>query len=103
MWKKTTTMLKGHMGDVHTRIMKKNYEEVPQWWFHIILVIMLGLAMYCCEGFGKQLQLPWWGLLLACLIALFFTLPIGIITATTNMVPSLLPNTTFEFAFTFFL
>ena len=74
------------IGDVHTRIMKKNYKEVPQWWFHIILIAMVALALYACEGFDKQLQLPWWGILLACAIALFFTLPIGIIQATTNMV-----------------
>ena len=66
--------------------MKKNYKQVPQWWFYIILFLMLALAMVACEGFGKQLQLPWWGLLLACGIALFFTLPVGIIQATTNSV-----------------
>ncbi|XP_078430058.1 oligopeptide transporter 7-like isoform X2 [Wolffia australiana] len=37
----------------------------------------------------NQLQLPWWGVLLACAIAFFFTLPIGIITATTNQTPGL--------------
>lgn len=74
------------LGDVHTRIMKRNYKEVPQWWFHSILILMVALALFACEGFDKQLQLPWWGILLACGIALFFTLPIGIIQATTNMV-----------------
>ncbi|KAF8019640.1 hypothetical protein BT93_G0353 [Corymbia citriodora subsp. variegata] len=82
MWKKTAKV--GHLGDVHTRLMKQNYEEVPQWWFHVILIVVLGLAMWVCEGFNKQFQLPWWGLLLACGMALFFTLPVGIITATTN-------------------
>lgn len=66
--------------------MKKNYKAVPQWWFHVILVVVLILSILTCEGFGKQLQLPYWGLILACGIALFFTLPIGIITATTNQV-----------------
>ena len=32
----------------------------------------------------KELQLPWWGLLLAWALSFFFTLPIGIINATTN-------------------
>lgn len=85
MWKKTTA-LRDENSDVHTKIMKRNYEQVPQWWFHLILVAMVALAIYCCEGFGNQLQLPWWGVLLACGIALFFTLPVGIIQATTNMV-----------------
>ncbi|RWR84906.1 oligopeptide transporter 1-like protein [Cinnamomum micranthum f. kanehirae] len=48
-------------------------------------------AKYCCvrgldgqDGFGKQLQLPYWALLFAGAIALIFTLPVGIIQATTN-------------------
>ena len=86
MWKKTRSAAKDKYGDVHTRLMKKNYEAVPQWWFHIILVSVVILSIISCEGFGKQLQLPWWGILLACAIALFFTLPIGIIQATTNQV-----------------
>ncbi|CAK9145092.1 unnamed protein product [Ilex paraguariensis] len=89
MWTQTQDMLKGMVGDVHTRLMKKNYEAVPDWWFHTLLVTMFALALFTCEGFGKQLQLPWWGLILACAIALFFTLPIGIITATTNQQPGL--------------
>ncbi|PQQ20305.1 oligopeptide transporter 1-like [Prunus yedoensis var. nudiflora] len=89
MWKKTTSAVKDQIGDIHTRLMKKNYEAVPQWWFHIILVLMIALAIFACEGFDKQLQLPWWGVLMACGIALFFTLPIGIIQATTNQQPGL--------------
>ncbi|KAL5803822.1 hypothetical protein ACOSQ3_030622 [Xanthoceras sorbifolium] len=89
MWKKTRSAAKDKFGDVHTRLMKKNYEAVPQWWFHIILVLVVILSIFSCEGFGKQLQLPWWGILLACAIALFFTLPIGIIQATTNQQPGL--------------
>ncbi|CAM8985294.1 unnamed protein product [Rhodiola kirilowii] len=87
LWKKTRT--DGKARDVHTRIMKKNYKEVPQWWFHIILVCLICLSIFTCEGFGGQLQLPWWGLLMACAIAFLFTLPVGIIQATTNQQPGL--------------
>jgi ABC-type proline/glycine betaine transport system permease subunit len=66
--------------------MNKNYERVPEWWFMSILVLMTILAIICCEGFGKQLQLPWWGVLLSLTIALVFTLPVGVIQATTNQV-----------------
>ncbi|CAL5193483.1 unnamed protein product [Lathyrus oleraceus] len=83
MWKRTTSELK-HLGDVHTRIMKRNYEQVPEWWFVTILILMVMMALVSCEGFGKQLQLPWWGILLSLSIALVFTLPIGVIEATTN-------------------
>lgn len=81
-WSKAKT----EKGDVHTRIMKKNYAAVPDWWFYVILAVVFALALLACEGFGKQLQLPWWGLLSACSIAFFFTLPIGVIQATTNQV-----------------
>lgn len=68
--------------------MKKNYDPVPQWWFYSILIIVVGLSLLACEGFGRQLQLPYWGVLLAISLALVFTLPIGVITATTNQVNS---------------
>ncbi|KAK7244641.1 hypothetical protein RIF29_39466 [Crotalaria pallida] len=85
MWTETTTTIKGELGDVHTRIMKKNYEQVPEWWFVSILTLMVIMALVACEGFGKQLQLPWWGILLSLAMGLIFTLPIGVIQATTNM------------------
>lgn len=88
LWNKAKNELH-KSSDIHTRLMKKNYEAVPDWWFHSILVVVFCLSIYCLEGFGKQLQLPWWGLLMACAMALFFTLPVGIIQATTNQVPQL--------------
>lgn len=71
--------------DVHTRLMRK-YKQVPEWWFVCILIANIALTIFACEYYNEQLQLPWWGVLLACGLALFFTLPIGIITATTNQV-----------------
>jgi hypothetical protein len=64
----------------------KKYKSVPTWWFYIILVINIAAIIFACEHYNESLQLPWWGVLLACAIAFFFTLPIGIITATTNQV-----------------
>lgn len=66
--------------------MRKNYDPVPQWWFYTLLLVVVSLALLACEGFGKQLQLPFWGILLAMVLALSFTLPVGVITATTNQV-----------------
>lgn len=74
------------IGDVHTRLMKRNYDSVPQWWFHTLLVLVIGLALLTCEGFGRQLQLPYWGIILAIGLAAIFTLPVGVIVATTNQV-----------------
>ncbi|KAM4112605.1 hypothetical protein ACJW30_05G152900 [Castanea mollissima] len=52
-------------------------------------IFVFGRAILSCEGFGGQLQLPYWGVLLAIVMALFFTLPIGVITATTSQEPGL--------------
>lgn len=78
-------------GDVHTRLMRKNYEAVPQWWFHGLLLLVLAVSIFACEGFGRQLQLPYWGVILAMALALVFTLPVGVIAATTNQVPHQFP------------
>ncbi|CAN8308173.1 unnamed protein product [Cochlearia groenlandica] len=74
--------------DVHTRLMKR-YKQVPEWWFWCILATNIGVAIFACEYYKDQLQLPWWGVLLACTIAIIFTLPIGILAALTNQAPGL--------------
>ncbi|CAA6656351.1 unnamed protein product [Spirodela intermedia] len=74
--------------NVHTRLMSI-YQQVPEWWFICILLANIALTVFACEYYNEQLQLPWWGVLLACALAFFFTLPIGIITATTNQTPGL--------------
>lgn len=89
LWQQTKSAFGGNKKiDIHTRLMKK-YKSVPTWWFAMILVLNLALILFTCEYYNESLQLPWWGVLLACAIALFFTLPIGIIAATTNQAPGL--------------
>ncbi|RID40838.1 hypothetical protein BRARA_J00850 [Brassica rapa] len=75
--------------DIHTRIMKKNYREVPMWWFLVILVLNIALIVFISVYYNATVQLPWWGVLLACAIAVFFTPLIGVILATTNQAPGL--------------
>ncbi|GFP93471.1 oligopeptide transporter 5 [Phtheirospermum japonicum] len=84
IWQQTKASFQDKFGDVHTRLMRKNYDPVPQWWFHSLLVLVIGLSLFTCEGFGRQLQLPYWGVLLAMALAFVFTLPVGVIVATTN-------------------
>ncbi|KAL6546883.1 OPT superfamily [Orobanche minor] len=84
IWQQTKASFQDKFGDVHTRLMRRNYEPVPQWWFHTLLVLVIGLSLFACEGFGRQLQLPYWGVILAMALAFIFTLPVGVITATTN-------------------
>nr|GMC99067.1 oligopeptide transporter 7-like [Ipomoea batatas] len=88
LWKLSKSAFQEKTMDVHTKLMKQ-YEEVPEWWFTGILLVNISATVLICEWFKNQLQLPWWGVLLACGFAFVFTLPIGIITATTNQTPGL--------------
>ncbi|RWR83129.1 oligopeptide transporter 4 [Cinnamomum micranthum f. kanehirae] len=74
--------------DIHTRLMRK-YKDIPEWWFYLLLAVTIGISLIMCIALKEQVQLPWWGLLFACGIAFIFTLPIAIITATTNQTPGL--------------
>ncbi|KAF3548462.1 hypothetical protein DY000_02001418 [Brassica cretica] len=88
LWKQTRGAFKTNKKmDIHTRIMKKNYKEVPMWWFLVILVINIALIVFISVYYNATVQLPWWGVLLACAIAVVFTPLIGVIVATTNQVP----------------
>ncbi|GFY91659.1 oligopeptide transporter 5 [Actinidia rufa] len=89
IWQQPKASFQHKFGDVQTRLMKKNYDSVPQWLFYSLVILVIGLAMLACEGFGKQLQLLYWGVLLAISLALVFTLPIGVIIATTNQVDTM--------------
>ncbi|KAF2299338.1 hypothetical protein GH714_031630 [Hevea brasiliensis] len=89
VWKQSKRAFGGKSKmDIHTRLMQK-YKSVPSWWFLIILIVNIAVVIITCEYYNETLQLRWWGVLLACAIALFFTLPIGIIYATTNQAPGL--------------
>nr|AGT16796.1 hypothetical protein SHCRBa_009_B01_R_210 [Saccharum hybrid cultivar R570] len=67
----------------------KRYEDAPGWWFHTLLVLSISISLVLCTVLRKVMQLPWWGLLFACAVPFVFTLPISIITATTNQAPGL--------------
>ncbi|CAI9086948.1 OLC1v1020890C1 [Oldenlandia corymbosa var. corymbosa] len=89
IWKETKNAFnEKRKMDIHTKLMKV-YKQVPLWWFLIILALSLGATLFACMYYNDMLQLPWWGVLLACAIALIYTLPVGVITATTNQTPGL--------------
>ncbi|XP_047972666.1 oligopeptide transporter 7-like [Salvia hispanica] len=88
IWEQSKSSFSEKEKDIHTKLMSK-YRQVPEWWFWCILVGNVTLTIFACEYYNEQLQLPWWGVILACVIAIFFTLPIGIITAITNQTPGL--------------
>uniref|UniRef100_A0A803MC92 Oligopeptide transporter 4 n=2 Tax=Chenopodium quinoa TaxID=63459 RepID=A0A803MC92_CHEQI len=74
--------------DIHTRLMKK-YKDVPSSWFYLLLGLTVAISFLLSIFLKDQVQIPWWALLFACGLAFIFTLPISIITATTNMEPGL--------------
>ncbi|XP_026433490.1 oligopeptide transporter 4-like [Papaver somniferum] len=74
--------------DIHTRLMKE-YKDIPNWWFYLMLAATFVVSLLVCFLAKDEVQMPWWALILACAIALIFTLPISIITATTNQTPGL--------------
>ncbi|KAH7565681.1 hypothetical protein JRO89_XS09G0245700 [Xanthoceras sorbifolium] len=76
LWKQTRNACGGNKKmDIHTKLMK-NYNTVPMWWFLVILVVNIAAILFACQHYNASLQLPWLGALLACAIALYFTLPI---------------------------
>lgn len=85
IWQLSKSAFQEKKMDVHTKLMRK-YKRVPEWWFLCILVLNIVATICTCEYYIDQLQLPWWGVFLACGLALFFTLPVGVIKATTNQV-----------------
>ncbi|CAL4884795.1 unnamed protein product [Urochloa decumbens] len=74
--------------DIHTRLMKK-YDDIPGWWFYSLMTVTITVSLLLCTVLKREVQLPWWGLIFACGMAFIFTLPISIITATTNQTPGL--------------
>ncbi|KAF8406130.1 hypothetical protein HHK36_008210 [Tetracentron sinense] len=87
IYERSRASFKGKM-DIHTRLMTK-YKEIPSWWFYLLLAVTFIVTLFLTIFLRKEVQMPWWGLIFACGLAFTFTLPISIITATTNQTPGL--------------
>jgi OPT family oligopeptide transporter len=68
--------------DVHMKMMKK-YRDAPDWWYGVLFLIMIGisLAVVC----AWPTDFPWWAYLVCIIIAMVWTLPVGIVQAITNL------------------
>jgi hypothetical protein len=64
----------------------QKYDDIPSWWFWTLLVGNISVALALVKLWPQIFQLPWWGVILGCLMSIFFTLPIGVLAATTNRV-----------------
>lgn len=82
--------------DIHGKLMRA-YPEVPHYWYISIYVISFAVSFAVC--YVWNLQLPWWGVILAMALSGFFILPIGIIQAITNQQPGLNVITEFIIGF----
>ncbi|KAF9165176.1 hypothetical protein DFQ26_000517 [Actinomortierella ambigua] len=80
------SVIRSNKDDVHTKMMRI-YPEVPHAWYAAFYVIMAALAIVTVEVYN--LQLPWWGLLIALALGFALTLPIGVMNAVTGYGPGL--------------
>ncbi|KAB8070329.1 OPT oligopeptide transporter protein-domain-containing protein [Aspergillus leporis] len=56
--------------------------EVPMWWYLCTTLLALFLSMFSVEYW--EVELRWYGALLACAVAIFFFPPLALVYATTN-------------------
>ncbi|KAI1755875.1 OPT family small oligopeptide transporter [Xylaria castorea] len=68
--------------DVHMHLMKK-YKDSPDWWYIVLFVAMVGLSFAVCTAWPTGF--PAWAYLICVIIPIIWTIPIGIIQATTNI------------------
>ncbi|KAH7567617.1 hypothetical protein JRO89_XS07G0105100 [Xanthoceras sorbifolium] len=76
-----TGFFRGKAGHSH-----KIDEELQGYTF---MVVLRASCWDNCIFLKKDVQMPWWGLIFAAAISFIFTLPVSIITATTNQTPGL--------------
>jgi len=70
------------MDDNHMKMMRK-YKAVPSWWYGALFLVMAGMSFVTVCAW--ETHLSWWALIIGLLIAIVWTIPIGIVYATTNI------------------
>ncbi|CAD6583618.1 MAG: hypothetical protein ASARMPRED_001375 [Alectoria sarmentosa] len=68
--------------DVHLRMMKK-YKDVPQWWYAVMFIIMIGISLGVCLGYPTNMH--WWGFFVSIIISIIWFVPIGLIQGMTSI------------------
>ncbi|KAJ3028986.1 UNVERIFIED_CONTAM: hypothetical protein HDU68_000426 [Siphonaria sp. JEL0065] len=79
IWNRFRSVMKDlDVDDVHANLMDV-YPDVPDWWYFALLFVTLTAGIAVCQYGG--FDLPWWGVIVAVVLALVSMLPIGIIQA----------------------
>jgi OPT family small oligopeptide transporter len=63
--------------------MMRKYKAVPDRWYSVLLIVKIAFSFATCLAWPTNLS--WWGLIIALLISFMWTIPIGIVYATTNI------------------
>jgi len=64
----------------------QKYKDIPAWWFWVMLFANTAIALALVLVWPHIFQLPWWGVIMGFCMSVLFTLPIGVLVATTNRV-----------------
>jgi len=80
IWLQTKRSLR-EQPDIHARLMM-SYRQVPTWWYIIIFIISVVFGLVANEVWHTELTV--WGFFLALLVGFLYTVPVGMIQATTN-------------------
>ncbi|KAI9818049.1 MAG: hypothetical protein M1827_000673 [Pycnora praestabilis] len=68
--------------DVHARMMRE-YKDAPNWWYGILFVIFLAIALVTVLVYPTNLA--WWAFFVALFISFIFAIPIGMVWGLTNI------------------
>ncbi|KAM0314305.1 hypothetical protein ACHAO8_004811 [Botrytis cinerea] len=68
--------------DIHMKLMKK-YKDAPDWWYITLGAVMLALSFVVILVWDTHF--PWWAFIVCVAIPVIWTVPVGIIFATTNI------------------
>ncbi|GAA6016258.1 hypothetical protein JCM10207_000448 [Rhodosporidiobolus poonsookiae] len=69
--------------DIHRRLMRKSYREVPWWWYAVLQVIVIALGILAIRNWDTQL--PVWGFVVICVgFPIVFMIPEGFLEGTCN-------------------
>ena len=79
---KCASCLRGFADPECSRMMRK-YKDVPQWWYALMFLIMIGISLGVCLGYPTDMH--WWAFFVALIISIVWFVPIGLIQGMTSI------------------